>query len=348
MNYISIEYVLQHKTTGNDMSFKTICPVCLGHNLYVTMYNRFAYCFNCASSFRVGEGDYIVSQHSFPLGEIRSIYAEVARYYHSCVTSDISSFLYERGLPLSVVEDFFIGYCPAKPLHFGDPFVFRRYGIIRADGIPTLSNRIVFPYIAEQTTTDLRGRLFFIKSGESCEAKQMIPHYKYAFAEKQESKDDINQHTYVREEPKYKSLPFSSQQRGAVYPYNWDRALAKAEKTNKLIITEGEIKTIAADIRGYPICGLPGMNSWRPALIPRPEWDVIVIFDSMRGRERDLLRAFSRIARKVKNLFVGILPLLGEDKMDIDTLFLKPKGEQLFENVVKNPIPYSDYVKLRR
>lgn len=140
---------------------------------------------------------------------------------------------------------------------------------------------------------------------------------------------------------KYKSPMGSSEIRGAVFPYNYE------DSHTTHVVTEGEIKAAISSQAGVPAVALPGIVSWRPRL--RCGEKQVIIFDSTTNRStREItFRAIDSLAGKLVNPYVAMLPLRGNDKMDIDSYILS-YGEEEYRLIVQNALPYDEWATLQR
>lgn len=318
MKTLPFSYVLTHRSKPQSRGWKCYCPDCGGNDSWYTPDNQLLYCFNCGSSYRVlGEQDqeYAPSVRSDECSEdvqaIRVFYRDIHSFYQSSLTSLPRQYLYQRGIDDFFITTFQLGYCPytvdvdlyRQPLAFSS-------GIVDRLTRPILRGRIVFPYVAYDNITDLRGRA-------------------------------ISQTT------RYLSPRFPTRQRGALYAFNYDRALRRLQEgASLLILTEGEIKAMFADAAGFASVGLAGMVSYRelpPARVP-----TVIVFDSDQRNQAHIDAAIRQWAARVYDPHVVVLPLLGEQKMDIDAFIRHPKGGlSVFISLVHAAIPYSRYVRLR-
>lgn len=319
---ITVAYCESNRTKPATRGYKTICPSCVGKDLWFTPENGTAFCWECGTSYKVVRSLDDVDERParqfnlkpFNTVAIRATYAEAAHYYHSCISKEHETFLLRRGISQESINFFKIGFCPASgaPMYLTETA--KEAGLADSKGDPWLAGRIVFPYIADNEITDLRGR------------------------------------TITDEDPKYKSLYHRSEQRGALYPYNYDAALNRAFDTKVLILTEGEIKAVVADRLGFAIMALPGMMSYRPGLVAQPGIKTVVIFDNAadQGDKIRIDRAIAKMTTRLHTFSVVTLPLLGEQKMDIDTYLLHNKGgKDRFQHYVDNAIEYKLYKRLR-
>lgn len=316
MNVMSQEYVEGNRTKGATGSgFKVVCPDCGGNDCYVTLGNSTAFCFECSYVARIGAQYHRDERQrqDFDVPSIRTAYAEASGAYHSLLTPKHKAYLADRGLDDAAIDAFKIGYCPDYGLDVYRAAIARDGGMIRYNGEPWLAQRLVFPYLADNEVTDMRGR------------------------------------TTIDEEPKYKSCYNASVARGAIFPFNYDRAVERAQTTKRVIITEGEIKAILADLNGHACVALPGMLSWRSGTMFDADVEHIVIYDNDADAMSKVRinKALRKIATHLPLFSVVTLPLLGKKKMDIDTYLLeKQGGPQRFDYLVNNAIPYPDYMKL--
>ena len=175
------------------------------------------------------------------------------------------------------------------------------------NGKCVLANRVSFPYLVGTVVTDIRGR-------------------------------SLEPHADIR----YKSPLGSSELRGAVFPYNYDD-----HKTDHLV-TEGEIKSIISSNFGVPTVGLPGITSWRP-MTSGTDVKQVIVFDSNKDRHKreSVFRAIDKLATKLYNPYVAVLPLLGRSEMDLDTFVMTVSSTQ-HHDLIKNALPYSEWAKLQR
>jgi hypothetical protein len=174
-------------------------------------------------------------------------------------------------------------------------------------GKSVLGNRISFPYLVGRSVTDIR-------------ARSLDPD----------------------EETRYKSPLGSAELRGAVFPYNY-----RYSKVDH-VVTEGEIKSVLSSKAGIPAVGLPGITSWR-AMTSNTQVKQTIVFDSskIKHSRETVFRAIDKLASKLYNPYVALLPLLGGEKMDIDE-FILLKGEEEYRTIINNALPYHEWAKLQR
>lgn len=312
------EYLISNRTKRATRGWKATCPSCGGNDLWYTVDTGSAFCFECGTSYSVGDvprQSASVNYQPRDVQSVRSVYAAAMALYRDCLQPEHRDYLRNRGLDDTAIDDFSLGFCPPRELPLYQLDSAKLAGLCTRRNEPFLADRVVFPYLAASETTDVRGR-----------AIEAI-------------------------EPRYKSPQHDAYIRGAVFPFNHDRALAKAEQTRRIIVTEGEFKAILADMHGFSCVALPGMLSWRSGLIEVAKYTPIIMFDNSVD-PYDRMRVDRAIARLVEHLpmaKVAVLPLLGEDKQDIDSFLLHPKGGiQRFEHIINGAVPYTMYKALRR
>ena len=317
MKTISRAYVEQTRVRRQSRGWKCLCPVCGGNDCWYTPDNHIAFCFNCGETFRVIDHTFVGSQPRYvvPLDDIRMYYATVTDWYRTALDTHVEAMTYlqSRGIDRLTASTYRLGYCP--PIYhdvYAHP-VAHASGIVTKTYQPTLAQRIIFPYIANGQITDLRGR-------------SIAPAV----------------------EPKYRSLPYRAVERGAIFAFNYDRAVERLQEAPYLLITEGEIKALFADMAGFAVVAFPGMQSYR--VIPATKKPKIIIFDSDAHHQQVVDRAIIRTAQYIgmEQVFVVRLPLFGESKMDIDTFLRHPQGgHEYFTYLVTHALPIDRYLRLR-
>lgn len=287
------------------MSYKTECPRCGGNDFYVTPSNGVGYCFHCTYFERDGDKKSEDTALECAVPVIRSLYKKLTDYYHSCITPKVREYLHTRGYTDVMIEELKLGYIPDENRSDIDTTLGRDSGLY-AGGKAVLGNRISFPYLADNTVVDIRGRAM-------------------------DKEDPI----------RYKSPLGSAHLRGADYPYNY-----KDSQTDH-IITEGEIKAAIASQHEIPCVAVPGIVSWRPKLSGVRKQTIV--FDSTRNRStREITyRAIDKLAHRLYNPHVAMLPLRGNDKMDIDS-FIIAYGAEEFRTIINSALPYEDWAKIQR
>lgn len=318
MEYITVEYCKNNRTKGSrEDDYKILCPACGGNDLRVTEYNNTGYCYECTAYYRIGDQPINNKrrQVDLPVEDIREFYSNILNYYKESLQPTQRDYLHNRGIDDNSIEFFNIGFCSNARIPLYTEKCAKESGVGFGNGQAFLSNRIVFPYLALDKITDLRGR------------------------------------SVIGEEPRYKSPYHQSILRGAVYPFNYDRAMERARKQKLLLITEGEIKTIFAHNAGYACVGLPGMTNWRRGCVIDSDIKVVIVFDSNEAEEDRVRvdRAIYNLNKYIPQFSVATLPLLGEYKMDIDTFILHPKGGTArFKTIMDESIEFNTYRRLRK
>lgn len=263
-------------------NYKTVCPSCGGNNFYCTPHNGLCYCFNCQHKQRDGATEYKPIKRSRYVKEIRQFYAEVSRYFHSCLQTKHIDWLYQRGINDEWIYKLQLGYCPTGAhLLFKSSVAFEA-GLARKNGECVLADRIIFPFFAEDEVVDIWGRDFSSQSDK-----------------------------------KYKGPYHSSFQRGADYPYCHDYGFE-----SRVIVTEGIIKAAVANQYGFPCVGMPGTLSYREGFQQMIGQEIIILFDSQVNHRRELNHAIERIANRFNKPKIAVLPLRGKTKQDLDSYIL--------------------------
>lgn len=296
------------------MAYKTTCPQCDGNNFYIS--NVMSHCFSpsCGySEFNNGNNSaHIINKiKSEYIQEIRTLYTDLAKYYHSCIGAREAEYLINRGFTTQTIQDRLIGYCPIGKNPKYRSKVAKEAGIATANNEAFLADRIIFPYFRnKKVVTDLRGRSL-----------------------------DPN------EELRYKS-PFNpAYYRGAIYPYNYDIA----QKAKRIGLTEGEIKADIALQIDFPCIAIPGIGSWREGFIQSEDQEVIIIFDNERDPkiQKEVIAAIQKIIPKLDNPKIALLPLhTNEKKAEID-VFINKYGAALFMSVINSALDYHTWQTLQ-
>lgn len=301
--------------------YKTDCPQCGGNNLYVTPDNGLEYCFNCG--YRKGEQQFggpegLPTFKSEDRSEIRAFYRKLAHRYHASMHTPVRKYLNERGISDQQIQEMCIGYCPDSPHDDYSTPIARTAGIAVANSRSLLRGRIVFPYIepVNGEVVDLRGRAFDSTLGE--------------------------------DEPKYRGPYHTAAARGAdEWPYN-----ASVLRSDVVVITEGEVKSIVATAAQVPTVGIPGISTfrWRLRLSLNQHQRRVVLFDTeSKPKVRDsVYQAIDKLGRLLPNVYVATLPLLsGSSKTGIDD-FVLTKGADELKLIVDKALPYEVWAKLQR
>lgn len=226
-------------------------------------------------------------------------------FYQLCepLPFEAVDYLTRRGFSLETIQRFGLVYCPNQ-MPVNDDF--RKYRLTNASGVPYLKDRIIIPYFYGDKVINLRGR-------------------------------DFKGH-----EPKYKSA-ITPAKKFFFYPFNWTEATQRADREGYIILTEGELKAVAAHEAGYPVCAVSGIRNIPPGLSFKRDWRIILAFDNEFGNH--VAQAVKDIARWYRNIYVAILPRLGKLKMDIDDL-IREGRKDLFDLAIREAIPVQNYLRL--
>lgn len=320
METVDRAYLEEHVLDRHTRGWYALCPECGGDRFYYTEDNGLAYCWHCGYKATTAAKEVVSSGWStwnVDIGSIRHVYSDAAEVYaRQLGKSQLSYLMKKRGLTKETVERFRLGFCPNITLDlYKNPSVVDA-GLATRSRSPTLANRISIPYLNEEEVVDMRGRA-----------------------------------TQTGQNPKYMSLPGSSESRGSYYMFNWERASRLADKLNVLIITEGEFKAVVADQFGFACAALPGMTTWKSGTAFSPSWKVIIAFDSERSAESQTRvdRAIVKAASHIPHAYVIKLPLFEEDtKQDIDSFLIHPLGgPDRFHYLLENALPFEEYKALR-
>jgi len=287
--------------------YKKECPVCHKGNFWVTEDNGMRYCFNCKYVEHDHNVNYQPPAPSEHIDEIRGLYTQAAYYYHSSLDTKGRDFLHDRGFTDQTIDTLQIGYCPTGMNPMYRSAIAKEAGLATQAHTAFLGDRITFPYFCDHTTVT------------DIRARAMSP-----------NADLI-----------YKSPYNGSTFRGAIYPYNHHLT----DTDQPIILTEGEIKADIAVQFNYPAIALPGINAWRKGI--RLDRTYIILFDSQREHIKEVRNAITHVASQLTNPLVATLPLLGDQKQDIDGFILK-YGISLFNAVVDAALPYETWRELQR
>lgn len=288
-------------------SYKSICPQCGGNDYYITPHNGKKYCFHCTYFESDGKFNPVDITPSPNIEAIRNRYTQAAIYYHSCLQKEHYDYLRNRGYTDKIIEERKIGFCPHGTHPMYHDAIAKEAGLVyqtTTERLAFLEGRITFPYIVGSKIVDIRGRLY---KGE-CNGER------------------------------YKSPYGGVIYRGAVYPYNYNQ-----HKENKLIITEGEIKSdVVTQELGIASIGIPGINAWRKGYVPLEDQENILIFDNQQKNMHLVRKAINKIAQYIHNLWIVTLPLMGRSKMDIDT-FIIEYGKDMARMIIDGAMPYNKW-----
>ena len=295
--------------------YKTTCPECRGHNLYVTPDNGVEHCFNCGytKGTRKESPEQLMAV-SENLETIRSYYTKLAAYYHACLTPKARDYLHSRGISDRSISENLIGYCPSGAHSVYQEPIAREAGIAGSGNASVLAGRVIFPYVVNGQVVDLRGR-------------SLDPD----------------------EETRYKGPYGRARFRGAdEWPY-MPVATHRGENSLPVVVTEGEIKALLCAQSGIPAVSVPGINSWKWRL--RSLYSTrqrVIVFDSQADKAvaEHVYAAVDSLASRMGECHVLFLPLKGK-KMDVDT-FILTKGAEEFKLLLSCSLPYTSWAIIMR
>jgi hypothetical protein len=89
------------------------------------------------------------------------------------------------------------------------------------------------------------------------------------------------------------------------------------------------------------------MRIWKNGFIQQANQEVIICFDSQRDNTEDVDKAICQIAHYIERPKIATLPLMGKNKMDIDSFILQFGGE-LYKLIIDSAIDFSYWLKLKR
>jgi len=310
---VALSFLLCGVEYSNERTMaKTIkldCPMCMHHAFAYTASKGLGHCFVCGHTrFDSGYTGNRERIRSTRITEIREYYKQLAYYYHSNVDTAARDYLHRRGYTDDYISHNMIGYSPSGKNPIYNTSIAVESGLGTDSQKAVLDNRITFPYFYDdETIVDIRGRA-------------------------------IDKNATIR----YKSPANDSYYRGADYAYN-HRLL---RNTNTIVITEGEIKADIPTIHDVPTIALPGMLSWKCGLETETDHKYVIVDDTQRDMQH-VWKAIHKTAANLPNPYVGTLPLLGKEKMDIDTL-IELTGVSLFHDVVNEALPYEQWKEFAR
>jgi DNA primase len=294
-------------------SYKTTCPKCGHESLYVTPHNGMSYCFRATCHHLIFDGKAVheAPKRSDHIAEIRDIYKQLAAYYHSALDTKAITYVHSRGITDNTIQTLQLGYCPIGSLPIYKTAIAKEAGIATGKHTAFLGDRITFPYFKNaDIITDIRGRT-------------------------------INPDEEISYLSPYGGVIF----RGAIFPYNNQIT----DTAKELLITESEIKAIAAIQAGYHAIGIPGISAWRKGFIQQEGQKVIIVFDNESDADtrRNVYAAIDAISVYIDDPYIATLPLhKDEHKAEVDTFILN-YGEALFRKVINAALPYHTWKSIR-
>ena len=296
-----------------------ICPVCGCKDANFSLGKLVWRCWHCPSSGKiVAEEGYEVKEveePKFDIPEIRKLYASLAESYHNSLFKEATDYLKSRGLTEETIDKFKLGFCGTDFHEEYSNNVAEDSGVIYQD-YPILSNRIVIPYMYNDTVVDLRGRTL----------------------------NSVFQ--YKPNTPTYVSLSGNREARGATYLFNHDII----DKENRIIITEGEFKAIVAIQYGFPVVATPGIFGWHDKWTESLKDKEVILAadnDKISGLRSPAYLMAKMLYQRLPQLKVAVLyKTAKQDKVDIDSLILN-SGVKSFENSLRGAMSADKWLVLQ-
>jgi hypothetical protein len=314
---IALEELERLRIGGTSPQFLCICPRCGCRDCHYNTAKMVWNCFHCPAQGMIIGGSFdetavIPKEIVLDIPKIRDLYVSLADKYHSNLIGAPLEYLVNRGLTTTTINKFKLGFCTDDYYdEYNDP-VAEDAGVMTRK-IPSLLNRIVIPYTANGIVVDLRGRT--------------VPSL-----------------TYRPNTPKYLSLTGARRSRGSVFLFNHD----VLQRTNSVIVTEGEFKAIMADQCGFSIVATPGVNSWDRGWAPLfkdKEVTLVADYDQSSGMNTPAYTMTKTLIRDIPQLKVSDLQWVGrKDKLDIDTLLLREGGVGTFKRALAGAIKARDWM----
>jgi len=274
-----------------------VCPVCGCNDANFNTAKLKWRCWHCpGKGIIIPEEGYEVQEVEvikLDIPRVRELYTNLAGKYHQSLTQPTLDYLKARGLTQQTIDDFKLGFCSTE---FYDEYgsgVAEDAGVVYQN-YPLLANRLTIPYLVSGEATDLRGRTL----------NTIL--------------------TYKTNTPTYISLSGSHSSRGATFLFNHD----VIDKSDRVIITEGEFKAIVAHQHGFPIVATPGIFGWQrewSALLKGKEVILAADFDRVFGMYSPAYLMTKMILREIPQLKVAILRIASyttKGKIDIDSLIV--------------------------
>jgi len=295
-----------------------VCPVCSARDCN---FNTSKMVYNCwhggCSGKIIPSAGYEVKEVKAPvldIPKIRNLYTSLTDEFHSSLTKSVKDYLKNRGLTDDTINKFKLGFCSTTFYEgYGDKIA-EEAGIM-IHNYPLLANRVVIPYIFNNETTDLRGRIL-----ESI-------------------------FSYKKNTPTYLSLAGNYESRGAVYFFNHEII----DKNSTIILTEGEFKALVAAQYGFPIIATPGIMRWEKswtALLKDKEVILAADNELVSKRRTPAYIQAKMLSKHLPNLKVATLfRRKGEVKMDVDSYIIS-RGVKSFEVAIKAALPVNDYLEI--
>lgn len=288
------------------MSYKDTCPQCGKDHLYVTPHNGMQYCFYPGCGYKYIEGKQVQKQR------IRSQHINDIRAYYKLMAEYYHSCLDKKSTGYLYERGYTHGYIKEHKIGYcpKEKHTYYNTPIAQESGL-----------LSYDGTAFLGDRIIF-------------PYYKdkdTVVELRGRSFDNIL---------RYKSPFGDTYYRGSDYPYNY-----QLNTSRRIILTEGEIKADIANIAGYTTMALPGIGIWKDGFKQKEDQDVIICFDTQKDMS-GVIKAIGKVAAKLLNAKVATLPLMGKDKMDIDT-FILTYGDSFFKDIIDAALYYQDWKTLQ-
>ena len=297
-----------------------VCPVCgckdANFNTAKLKWN----CWHCPGRGGIipQEGYEIqeVEEKVLDIPEIRKLYTSLAVKYHDNMVLSSIKYLKDRGLTQQTIDDFKLGFCSTD---FYDEYlndIAEDAGVIYSN-YPVLTNRITIPYIVDNEVTDLRGRIL----------------------------NGI--YTYKDNTPTYTSLAGNHAVRGATFLFNHD----VIDKSDRIIITEGEFKAVVAQQHGFPTVATPGVFGWQKRwsiLFKDKEVILAADFDRVIGFRTPAYLMAKMLVKEIPQLKIASFEQARhttDGKIDIDSLITSGNLKS-FERAINGAMDAKTWLEL--
>ena len=289
-----------------------VCPVCGCKDANFNTAKLRWRCWHCpAKGVIIPEEGYEVKEAEekiLDIPKVRELYTTITGRYHDNIIQSALDYLKVRGLTQQTIDDFRLGFCSTDFYNeYSNPMA-EDAGIVYQN-YPALTNRITIPYIVGGDVTDLRGRTL----------------------------NTVFQ--YKENTPTYVSLLGNHASRGAVFLFNHDLI----NKSDKIILTEGEFKAIVGYQHGFPVVATPGIFGWQKEwsnLLKGKETILAADFDRISGLRSPAYLMAKMLIKELPDLKVALLEWAGyttKGKIDIDSL-ITDGNLHLFDRAIKGAI----------
>jgi hypothetical protein len=152
---------------------------------------------------------------------------------------------------------------------------------------------------------------------------------------------------YKEDTPTYVSLSGSHVARGATFLFNHD----VINKSDRIIITEGEFKAIVAQQHGFDTVATPGIFGWQKEWSPLFKNKEVILaadFDRISGLRSPAYLMAKTLHKEIPHLKVALLALAGntsKGKIDIDSLITNGHLD-IFKLAIKGAMPVEKWLKI--